>query len=364
MKDTLCWLILSENNKTAPKMAALARDFEKKKEKVDLSGDKAREISEAIEKARGIGAGIITYIDPEYPEELKKLSSPPAYLFYKGDISLLKYPVKVTVVGSRKATAYGLNAANSMAMEIASDNVVVISGGARGVDSAALTGAMRAKGKVICVVGTGIDSVYPPENKRLFDSIVENGGVIITQFPVGMGPLGQNFPIRNSTMTALCDSVLVVEADYNSGSLITASRAVEMGKTLFAVPGNIDSPNSRGTNELIRDGALVALSGADVIFELQERENEKFLQAKEFVFGKKVQEKEKIEIREQEKTDEKGLSPFEKAVLSALREGRETYEEILDFCAMEPKKLTSLLTIMEMKGIIKLAFGNRYKILD
>ncbi len=363
MKDKIAWVILSEKNKSKKKMAQLAKDFEKKKDSVDLLSEEASAIMTHLEKAKARGMDFITYMDPSYPDSLRNIASPPPYLYVRGDKSLLKYPVKVCMVGSRECSLYGINAASNFAFELASNDVCIVSGGAKGIDAASMRGALRAKGKVIAVIGTGINIDYPPENEELFASVAETG-VIISEFPWGMGPLGYNFPRRNRIMTALGDATVIVEAGVKSGALISASHAEEQGKTLFAVPGNIDSPTSVGTNNLLRDGAMFATSGSDILFYLMENMPDEYRMAKNF---QKEDEGENVfrEIkREEMKKEEKALSCDERAVVNAIKAGNNTYDDIREFCSVETNKLTSLLTIMEIKGIIKFAFGNRYKIND
>lgn len=357
MQNKIAWTLLASKNRTGRKMAELAKCFEEKKKKVDLSSGEAMSLMDDIERAKELGADFITYIDKEYPEELRNIASPSPYLFVKGNKKLLKHPVKVTIAGSRIATDYGMTVAANFAHELAGNNVCIVSGGAKGIDTAAIRGAMRVGMNVIVVLGSGIDVYYPPENKQLFKRVCEEGGVIVSEFGLGMGPLGQNFPVRNRIMTALGDSVVIVEAAERSGALISATHALEQGKTLFAVPQNIDSPNSVGVNALLRDGAQFALSGSDILYELMERMPDRFRKAQSFE-GESEEKSEKVE------EGAKNLSSMENAVVNALKSGKDTYEGILDFCGMEPNKLTSLLTIMEIKGIIRFAFGNRYKLND
>ncbi len=366
MKNKIAWVILSSKHRSAKKMESLAKTFEESKHKVDFESEEAKILENDIKIAKNAGAEIITYIDKEYPESLKNIGYPPPYLYLRGDKRLLNYPLKATVVGSREATLYGINTASNFAFELAGNGVLIISGGARGIDTAAIDGALKAKGKVIVVVGTGIDIDYPHENAKLFNRVVAAGGLIISEFPVGTGPYGQNFPVRNRVMTALGDCLVVVEAGERSGALISATHAMEQGKTIFAVPGNIDSPTSVGTNSLIRDGAAIAMSGSDILFELMETECEKYRMVKEHSFIEDEHTEKYEEVIEEKREDygNKNLSGLEMAIVNAIKSGKNTYDEILEFCACEPNKLTSHLTIMEIKGIIKLAFGNRYKMND
>lgn len=366
MKDKVAWAVLAKKHRSSNKMKELFDNFEKKKQTVDFSSDDAIFMMNEIERAKKAGAVFVTYMDKEYPEELRNIAYPPPYLYVRGRVGLLNHPLKVTVVGSRKATVYGLGVASNLSHELAGNKICIVSGGAEGIDTAALRGAMRVSDDVIAVIGTGIDVNYPAENRELFDRIASRGAVV-SEFPMGMGPLGQNFPIRNRIMTALGEAVVIVEAAGKSGALISAKYAEEQGKTLFAVPGNIDSANSVGTNELLRDGAMFCMSSADVLEELMERVPYKYREAQGYVYDEndeKENRNEEIEASQKESDNEKRnvYSPSENAVVNAIKAGKDTYEEILDFCAMETNHLTSLLTIMEIKGIIKLAFGNHYKL--
>ncbi len=203
----------------------------------------------------------ITILDENYPTNLKKIYDPPVLLFYKGNIELLKYK-KIAVVGSRTATNYGMNTAFRISKEL-SKKYVIISGLARGIDSAAHNGSIYANGKTIAVVGNGLDTIYPKENTNLFKSILKNG-LIISEYVVGSKPMPSNFPERNRIISGLSSGVIVVEAAKKSGSLITADLALEQGKTVYAVPGNIDSLMSVGTNELIRNGAVPYTGAQDL----------------------------------------------------------------------------------------------------
>ncbi len=362
MKDKIAWAVLTKTNRSCKKIKELADNFEKKKKTVDFSGDEALKVMYDMEKAAQRGVKIVTYLDEEYPDELKNIAYPPPYLYVRGRVGLLKHPLKLTMVGSRKASVYGINVAATVAHEVAANKICVVSGGAEGIDTASLRGAMRVSDDVIAVIGTGIDVDYPSENKKLFDEIASRGAVV-SEFPPGMGPLAQNFPVRNRIMSALGDAVVIVEAAKRSGALISAKYAAEQGKTVFAVPGNIDSPNSVGTNELLRDGAMFCTSSADILEEFMEAFPYKYRMAQGYV--EEEEDEDKVEIDEKhEETNEKReiLTPSEAAVVNAIKSGKDTYEEILDFCALETNHLTSLLTIMEIKGIIKLAFGNHYKL--
>lgn len=209
---------------------------------------------------------IATYWDASYPKLLKETYNPPVVLYYRGDIGAASGKT-AAVVGARKATPYGLNAAQTIAEELAREGVTIVSGGARGIDTKAHCGALHADGKTAVVVGHGMDTVYPRENEKLFHQIIENGGVIMTEYAFGMLPLAGNFPARNRIIAGLSRCIIVVEAALKSGSLITADAALEEGRDVFAVPGSIFSSMSRGTNSLLRKGAIALTQSEDVLTE-------------------------------------------------------------------------------------------------
>lgn len=219
----------------------------------------------------------ITIGDKKYPKLLRQIYDPPKCLYILGNIEILNNP-SVAIVGCRDATEYGKKAAKYFAYNLAKENINIVSGLAKGIDSFAHIGALQAKGKTIAVIGNGLDVIYPKENEELAKQIVRSGGTIISEYPLGTKPQKENFPARNRIISGLCNSVIVVEAKEKSGALITADFAVEQGKNVYAVPGNINSINSVGTNNLIKDGAMPACSYqeiADLVrFECRIRSND------------------------------------------------------------------------------------------
>lgn len=207
---------------------------------------------------------IITIYDEYYPEKLKEIYDPPVMLYIKGKKEILKEKA-VSIVGCRNSSKYGENISKKIAYNLSLNNINIVSGLAKGIDSFAHIGALEAKGKTIAVVGCGLDTVYPRENTNLFNNIIKQGGAVISEYVVGTKPLAYNFPRRNRIISGLSNSVIVVEAKEKSGTLITADFALEQGKEIYAVPGNIDNPNSYGTNELIKQGAKVLTSIKDIL---------------------------------------------------------------------------------------------------
>lgn len=208
----------------------------------------------------------VTLADDEYPPLLRNIADPPLALFYRGDLSLLHRP-GLAIVGSRRASAYAINAAGLLARQLAPTGLTIVSGLARGIDSAAHAAALDAGGTTVAVLGTGIDVIYPRGNRRLFARIAEHG-LIVTEFPPGSPPRPEHFPIRNRIISGLTHGAVIVEATSHSGSLITARMAAEQGREVFAVPGSIFSSGSEGTHRLIQYGAKLVHEADDVLHEL------------------------------------------------------------------------------------------------
>lgn len=198
-----------------------------------------------------------------YPERLKKIDDPPKELYCLGNIELLNYRNNIAMIGSRNCSFYGQKAAKEFAYNLAKSDFCIVSGLAKGIDSFSHIGALNANGRTIAVLGSGLDIVYPKENQGLFDNIIRKGGLIISEYSLGTMPTKYNFPARNRIISGISDSVLVVEARRNSGTNITVDFALEQGKDVFAIPGNIYSKTSNGTNFLIQEGAIPVLSYED-----------------------------------------------------------------------------------------------------
>ena len=230
--------------------------------------DRDGAVTEQQTRAQRVGARLVLLGDPEYPAQLKAIPSPPPFLFVRGEI-LAEDALALAVVGARRATPYGLQVCEQLAADLAARGITVISGLARGVDTAAHRGALGTGGRTIAVLGSGVDVIYPPENRRLVARVIEHGA-LISQLPMGAPPLAEHFPIRNRTIAGLALGTVVVEAGEQSGALITAGHAGELGREVFAVPGNITSELSRGTNRLIQDGAKLVQNWEDVVVELPE----------------------------------------------------------------------------------------------
>jgi DNA processing protein len=224
-----------------------------------------KDAEKELEKAAQAGCALVAFDSEDYPPLLKQIPDAPLLLYVRGDVKVLSQ-FAVAMVGTRRPSAYGSSVAHRLAHDLAQRQLVVVSGLARGVDSASHRGALEAKGKTVAVLGSGIDVIYPRENKRLAEEIARSGAVI-SEFPLGTGPTPENFPIRNRIISGLSLGVVVVEAAEYSGSLITARLALEQNREVFAVPGNITSAQSFGPNHLIKQGAKLVDQWMDVLEE-------------------------------------------------------------------------------------------------
>ena len=225
--------------------------------------------TEEIKKVRELGGDILVLDDGVYPALLREIDDPPIVLYVKGAWQSCFDAPGIGFVGSRRASTYGVNAAQMLARDLAKKSVCIVSGLARGIDAAAHRGAVEAGGKTVAVLGTGIDQVYPKENKTLVTEILAAGGALVSQFPLETPPLPENFPYRNRIISGLSLGVVIVEATERSGSLITARLAIEQNREVFAVPGNITSSNSYGTNYLIKSaGAKLVQQWQDIASEM------------------------------------------------------------------------------------------------
>ena len=226
---------------------------------IDLPGE--------LKRIDEFGCQILTQTDEAYPELLRQIYDPPIVLYVKGQLTA-KDKNAVAMVGSRQTTYYGLEVARKLAYQLAYVGVTVVSGGARGIDTAAHQGALNSKGRTLAVLGTGINLVVPPENAQLFERIAAQGA-LITQFPFNRTPDRQSFPIRNRIVAGMTLGTVVIEANLTSGALITAHMAVDYGRQVFAVPGRIDSPRSKGCHELIKKGAKLCEGAEDILSEFE-----------------------------------------------------------------------------------------------
>ncbi len=290
-------------------------------------------VDEEIEKIKKSGFGFLPLNDPLYPDQLLHIYNPPSFLLMNGKM-LPRDRVSIAIVGSRVPDRYGRLVTEALSGELAALGVTIVSGMARGIDSMAQEEALKRGGRTIAVLGSGIDVVYPPENKKLYRDISENGAVL-SEFLIGTPPLAQNFPRRNRIISAISLGVVVVQASDRSGSLISASFALDQNKEVFAVPGNVDRKLSRGTNWLIKKGAKLVETVDDILNEI------------EVLRGLKGGDS--PELFEQALS---ALSERERAVYSVL--GREPVhvDEIIKLTGLETSNVLSLLLSLELNGFI------------
>jgi DNA processing protein len=228
-----------------------------------FSGKARVDAEQELGRLRAQSGVLLTYADEDYPERLREIFDPPPVLWALGDVSLLSRPA-IAIVGTRHPTPYGTGMAEILARDLALRRMVILSGMARGIDTAAHRGALAANGKTVAVWGTGVDVIYPKENKSLAENILSGGGAIISEYQLGTFPAPQNFPKRNRILSGMSVGVLVVEAGENSGTRVTARCALEQDRDVYAVPGNVTTKNAWGPNTLIKQGAKLVATWEDV----------------------------------------------------------------------------------------------------
>ncbi len=305
--------------------------------------DARKRIAEAMERVKRCDADVITLNDKCYPTALRYTADPPVVLFCRGRLE--PDDTCVAVVGSRRATWYGLDMAKKLSREMAMHGVTIVSGLARGIDSQAHRGALEGGGRTIAVLGCGVDRAYPPENRELMKSITENGAVISEYLP-GTEPMPFNFPARNRIISGISRGVVVVEANERSGSLITADFALEQGRDVFAVPGNINSAYSTGTNRLIREGAKIVTCVDDILNELGLDKSPEQLN-----YQDKMQRCTK-------------LSGEERSIAQRLMSGPVHIDAIARDCGLSAAVASSVLVMLELSGFVEQLPGKFYKLTE
>ena len=221
-------------------------------------------LDDYIEKMNQEKINILTIQDKEYPRILKQIYDYPITLYIKGNNDILNN-ANIAIIGCRYCTEYGKKAAEYFSYNLAKENVTIVSGLARGIDGYSHIGALKAKGKTIAVLGNGLDIVYPKQNEIIYQKIIEENGAIISEYPLGTKPEKNNFPERNRIISGISKGVLIIEAKERSGTIVTADFALEQGRDVYVVPGNINSPNSVGTNRLIKEGAMLVTNYKDIL---------------------------------------------------------------------------------------------------
>ena len=350
-----------------------------------------------MDACREAGLHLLTFQDAAYPSKLKNIADPPILLYYKGTLPDFDALPMIGVVGTRKASAYGMQTAKRMGYQIAKCGGIVVSGMAYGIDGMAMSGALTAGQMTVGVLGCGADIVYPLSNRALFRD-VEQYGCILSEFAPGTQPAKWTFPRRNRIISGLSNGVLVVEAPEKSGALITANHALEQGRDVFVVPGNIDQPGFVGSHRLLRDGAILVSSGWDILSEYEAQypdqihreegpshqrvypdEMEDTLQEKEKTAAKvaqkpvvpgkkkplkKILEKKSIDNQPSEaysdvNTATPQLSEQEQRIVDALSSGERLVDDVIAETGLTTGKILALLTMLELKGVVKRLPGKR-----
>jgi DNA processing protein len=302
-----------------------------------------------IQSIRALGGDVLVLDDGVYPSLLREIYDPPIVLYVKGAWTECLDQPCVALVGSRRCSTYGQNAALMLARDLAQRGVTIISGFARGIDAAAHRGALEAGGRTVAVLGTGIDEVYPRDHRKLVEEILDHKGALVSQFPLGTPPVSENFPYRNRIISGLSLGVCVVEAAENSGSLITARLAIEQNREVWAVPGNITSRNSFGTNYLIKGaGAKLVQQWQDIAAELPPQIAAKLLPPP---FGDKKREK---SLADQLSLVPQNLSGSERTVLKLLSPDNPAHiDALLDKTKLSISDLTAALLALEMRELVR-----------
>lgn len=293
-------------------------------------------LDQVWDRIQSLGVEVLTWDDGAYPRLLKEIDQPPPVLYVRGSL-LPEDDWSVAIVGTRRVTAYGRQVAEEVATNLAQNGVTVVSGLARGVDSIAHQSAISAGGRTLAVLGNGVDVVYPPEHRNLAAQIMEHGA-LVSDYPLGTQPDGINFPPRNRIISGLSRAVIIVEAGSTSGALITATFAAEQGRDVFAVPGNINAPQSQGTNRLIRDGAFPLLNPQDVLETLN------------------------LTMVTEHRTVRVVLpaDPIEARLYQLLSQEPRHVDEIRSQANMPIEKVSSTLAMMELKGMVRQVGGMNY----
>lgn len=289
-----------------------------------------------LNRINRLNIGLVFYGDDEYPENFLHIEDPPMILYYKGELSKSD-STGISVVGARKCTNYGAWACEKITRELSEYSLPIISGLASGIDKIAHESALENNNRTIAVLGNGIDMIYPKNNYSLYEKI-ENRGLIISEYPLGTKPLPYNFPYRNRLISAIGQGVVVIEAMEKSGTLITANYAAEQGKEVFALPGNINSLYSKGTNLLIRDGAKIITSLEDILEEIEYMDN--------------ISTDLKIEFE----------NINEQIIYEEIAKGPKSADELLLLTKLNLEEINVVLTILELNGYIIELIGGKFSI--
>ena len=368
LDSSLSWLALSLTPGLASRLSArLLRRFDSpdgvfraslaELEACNLPASVAQAVfkKEALKRAekelaairRIAGCRLLNWTEPEYPQALLQIYDPPVMLYVRGEPQILNLP-SISIVGTRKPTLYGSQLAERLGRDLAARGLVIVSGMARGIDAIGHQGAMAANGRAIGILGTGIDVCYPKENKKLYEKVLERGA-IISEFPIGTHPAPENFPVRNRIVAGIPLGVIVVEGAQYSGSLITARLAMEFGREVFGVPGNVTQPVSFAPNQLIKQGAKLVTCAEDVIEELPTPVRAMLVQA------------EQPEAEQRNLLLAASLNNSEKKLYELLSaEETRHIDDIVERSGLNSSVVLATLFDLEMKGIIRQLPGKQF----
>lgn len=355
-----------------------------KKAAAALEGRDLSKSQQILQRCMEKSISILTFGDAAYPARLKNIDDPPMVLYYMGTLPDWEALPVIGAVGTREASAYGMHMARTLCAQIVSCGALVASGGAEGIDTMSMLGALDAGGKVICVLAGGLDKPYPACNKNLFHQTAKQG-CLLSEYPPGTPSYKWNFPERNRIISGISNGVLVVEAPQISGALITARRAAEQGRDVFVVPANADVASSAGSNQLLRQQAIPVWDGWDVVREYEALYPGKLHKAKNVPFsGEKVaqtpiipQKQEKESAKVSKKTIDNGqkstysvlddreisLDPEERTVLSCLTGAPQNVDEVIAQTGLSSARVLSILTKLTLKGRVKNHPGKRVSLL-
>ncbi len=287
-----------------------------------------------LDRIREFGAEVITAQSPTYPRQLREIHAPPIVLYVWGELTERDQHA-IGVIGSRRTSHYGAECAKKLSYQLAYAGLTVISGLARGIDTAAHQGALAAKGRTIAVIGSGLTKLYPPENATLADKIRSGNGAVISEFSMAVEPDRQTFPMRNRIISGWSHGILVVEAGLNSGALITAAQALEQGRSVYAVPGHINAPTAHGSNRLIQQGAKLIMEAGDILDDLQ------------------ILLPEKQKLPEAAARPLPDLSEDERRVYDAINPTETAIDQIATTCELPSATVSSVLLRLELKRLVK-----------
>lgn len=318
-----------------------------------------KRVDRELEKAETHAVSIITSKDDRYPRSLLNIYDFPPVLYVKGTLDV--NDINIAIIGSRRASTYGTFLTERLSRELAGEGITIVSGMARGIDSAAHRGALLGSGRTLAVLGSGIDVIYPPENAELYNKIAQRGA-IVTEFPFESEPKGFHFPARNRIISGLSLGIVVVEATEKSGSLITARLGLEQGKEIFAVPGSIDAPGSRGTHKLLKEGAKLVENVHDILEEIYSQ-----IQLSKNPCGSEDNQEVSIPVNNRQEIVSrqqsiKALRSEEQEILKIIKKAPMYIDNIIEISGYRSQDVLNILLYLELNGYIEQLAGKRFVI--